>query len=140
MSTETRFDVTLNIAKADTRERTVTGWAAIVTRDDGTPVIDADDHIIPVDVLKRAVQRAFVDSSGKGKVGINHERKAQGSADLVESLVVTKELRKALGLGDSGREGWIATLRVTDPKVIERIQSGELRELSLKGVARGRHV
>jgi hypothetical protein len=112
----------------------------VVTRDDGTPVIDADDHLIPVSVLKRAVQDAFATNSGGGKVGINHEKGEQGSADLVESFVVTKENREALGLGDSGREGWIATLRISDPKVIDRIESGELRELSLKGMAKGKIV
>ena len=134
------FAVSLNLAKVDARARTVTGWVAVVTRDDGSPVIDSDDHMIPVDVLKRAVQDAFAENPGKGRVGVNHEKRSQGSADLVESFVVTKENRKALGLGESGREGWIATLRISDPEVIKRLESGELRELSLKGVARGELV
>lgn len=133
------MDITVSIqldkSLTDKQARTVTGWAAVVTRDDGQPVIDSDDHIIPVQVLKRAVQDAFAEESGAGKVGINHEQR--GMADLVESFVVTKENRKALGLGESGREGWIATLRITDPDVIKRIDSGELTELSLSGTATG---
>ena len=130
--------LTLDKSLANETARTVTGWAAVVTRDDGNPVIDADDHIIPVDVLKRAVQKAFADQGGAGRIDINHE--GDTAADLVESFVVTKENRAALGLGDSGREGWIATIRISDPEVIRRVQSGELTELSLKGTAKGRQV
>ena len=133
-----KFQVRMKIEKTDAKARTVTGWAAVVTRDDGQVVVDSDDHVIPVAILKRAVQDLFAEEGGSGKVGVNHEEK--GKADLVESFVVTKENRKALGLGDSGREGWIATLRVTDPETIARIESGELTELSLSGVATGEWV
>lgn len=134
------FEVSLKLEKAlaNPTARTVTGWAAVVTRDDGSQVIDSDDHIIPVEVLKRAVQKAFAESGGAGRIDINHE--GETAADLVESFVVTKENRAALGLGDSGREGWIATIRITDPAVIARVQSGELSELSLKGTAKGRFI
>jgi len=132
--------VSFKLEKVDHKARTVTGWAAIVTGDDGQPIIDQDDPPmqIPVAVLKRAVQDAFARQSGTKAVGINHEVSERGSADLVESIVITKELREAFELGTSGREGWIATVRVTDPKVLDRVESGELAELSLKGEARGR--
>lgn len=134
------FTVSLALDKslANQATRTVTGWAAVVTRDDGQQVVDHDDHIIPVEVLKRAVQDAFRESGGAGRIDVNHE--GETAADLVESFVVTKENRKALGLGDSGREGWIATIRISDPDVIARVQSGELTELSLKGTAEGRKI
>lgn len=134
------FSVDLKLEKSLTNPtaRTVTGWAAVVTRDDGQQVIDGDGHIIPVEVLKRAVQKAFTEAGGAGRIDINHEGEA--AADLVESFVVTKENRAALGLGDSGREGWIATIRISDPAVIARVQSGELSELSLKGTAKGRQI
>jgi hypothetical protein len=128
----------LKTSKPSPKERTITGWAAVVTRDDGKPVIDSDDHRIPVEVLKRAVQNSFARASGAGKVGVNHEKGKRGSGDLVESLVITKEVREAFDLGTSGREGWIASIRVTDPKLIKQIDSGELAELSLKGAAKGK--
>jgi hypothetical protein len=132
------FGVTLQIAKADRKSRTITGWAAVVTRDDGSQVIDSDDHVLPVEVLKRGVQDAFAEGGGTGRVDVNHKQDGtENTADLVESFVVTKANRKALGLGDSGREGWIATIRVDDPEIIARIESGELTELSLSGEATG---
>ena len=65
-----KFNLSIELAKADAKSKTVYGWAAVVTRDDGTPVIDADDHLIPIDVLKRGVQDAFAENPGSGKGGI----------------------------------------------------------------------
>jgi hypothetical protein len=128
----------MEIAKSSVPDRTVTGWVTVVTGDDGQPIIDEEDHLLPVMVLEKAVQRAFARRSGQGAVGINHKPEHRRSADLVESFVVTAEKRAALGLGEGQREGWIATIKVSHPEPIRRVDSGELKELSLKGLGTGR--
>lgn len=133
-----QVSIKIELKKADAQSRTITGWAAVVTGEDGVPIIDSDDHVIPIAVLEKSVHQAFANTPGRGRVGVNHEER--GKADLVESFVLTAEKRAALGLGESGKEGWIVTLRVRDPEVIRRVESGELRELSLKGIGKGRVV
>ena len=127
----------ITVSKQD-NSRVVTGWAAVVTGDDGEQIVDLDDHVIPVNVLKRAVQDAFAEQGGEGRVDVNHD--GEGRMDLVESFVMTKARRKAFGFGDSGREGWIASVRVTDPKDIAELDSGELKEFSLSGSGSGTWV
>lgn len=126
--------IKMDISKIDTDQRLVTGWVAVVTDETGFPIIDSDDHIIPVIELEKAVHEAFAESGGAGKGGSMH--KQNGVMDVVESFVVTMEKRKALGFGD-GPEGWIATFRVNDDDVWQKIKTGELPELSLRGEATG---
>lgn len=113
-------------------EATVTGWASVVTDEHGVPIIDYDGDIIPVRELEKAAQTAFVDAGGKGRAGDMHER--TGVADIVESMVLTKEKRQALGLGE-GPEGWVVTLKVRDKQLVKDIRSGRKLELSLHGEA-----
>jgi len=131
----------LKLEKYDQKAKTAYGWATVTRRDDGTPLIDSDGHLIPVEVLKRAVQDAFAESSGAGKTGVNHFDEMRGSADLVESMVFSNELKSAINnespgfFGDSKREGWMVGVRVSDPGLQKRLESGELAEFSLRGYA-----
>lgn len=123
------FRVTIPIQKLDAKKRLVTGWASIVTSKDGVPIIDHDDDVILVDDLEKAVHELGMDG-GAGKVSDMHE--SDGKASIVESMVVSKEKREALGFG-TGPEGWIVTLKVHDDELMKQIESGEKAELSLKG-------
>lgn len=131
------FHVKLPVVKgdgdaADGSEGLVTGWAAVVTAEDGTPLIDFDGDIIPVSELEKAAHAAFARDSGKDKAGDMHE--VTGVADVVESMVFTAEKRKKLKLGP-GQEGWAVTLKINDPELLKQIQSGEKSELSIRGKA-----
>jgi hypothetical protein len=133
------FEITIPVEKYDRKTRTITGWAAVVTGDDGTPLIDSDGHLIPVDVLKRGVQDAFSEQGGKGRVDINHD--GIPVASLVGSFVLDNETRQKMDLGTSKREGWMVQIRAPDdPSVTDRLESGELGELSLKGTAQGKAI
>lgn len=125
------FHVTLPVVKRG--DGLVTGWAAVVTREDGSPIIDFQGDILSVGELEKAVQRAMARSSGAGKAGDMHE--ITGMADVVESMVVSAEKREALGFG-KGPEGWVVTLRITDPDLLKQIESGEKPELSIRGRAK----
>lgn len=124
--------VTIPVKKLDAIEGLVTGWASVVTDDNGIPIIDSQGDVIPAHELEKAAQAAFRDLGGAGRAGDMHER--TGVADIVESFVLTREKRAALGLGD-GPEGWIVTLKVTDPNLLKEITDGEKLELSIHGEA-----
>lgn len=123
------FEVRLPVAKTSVERREVTGWASIVTDENGRPIVDHDGDIIPIDELEKAAKEAFV-SGGRGKGGDMHKR--TGVADIVESLVLTQEKRAALGLGH-GPEGWVVTLKIHDDGLWSDIKSGEKLELSIRG-------
>lgn len=128
------FDVTITVpvAKLNVEQGIVTGWASIVTDADGVPIIDSEGDVIPIDELEKAVHLAFSERDGRGKVGDMHEK--MGVGDIVESIVLTKEKRLALGLGD-GPEGWVVTLKIHDKKTLDKLKRGERLELSIRGTA-----
>jgi hypothetical protein len=127
------------IIKSELKEGLVTGWASIVTRADGQPIVDADGHVIPIQELRKAVHKAML-SGGEKSVGDMHE--VQGVADIVDSFVIDRRMRegemaKSVGLTD-GPEGWLVTLRIHDPKLRDAIAAGQKLELSIRG--RGERV
>jgi hypothetical protein len=125
------WSLNLPIKKADAEKRLATGWASVVTAADGTPIVDHDGDIIPIEELEKAAHEAFL-LGGQGKAGDMHKR--QGVASVVESIVLDKAKREALGFGE-GPEGWVVTLHVHDQKLWDMVKSGERMELSLRGIA-----
>jgi hypothetical protein len=77
-----------------------------------------------------------------------HERvtRADGSVvprrigTIVESLIVTPELKKALALPAETPIGWIVTAKVDDDETWERVKSGELAAWSIGGKAEREEV
>jgi len=134
------WSLTIPVIKADPIRGLVTGWAAISTDDTWTPVVDHDGEVLPIYELEKAAHAAFTEASGSGKAGDMHAR--QGVADVVESFVLDKAKRVALGFGDPQpghpAEGWIVTLKLRDPRLIEDVAAGRKLELSIKG--RGRRI
>jgi hypothetical protein len=127
-----QFAIAIPIVKRDLPQGLVTGWAALSTDAQGRPVVDHQGDHIPIAELERAVIKAFSATGGKGVVGDMH--RTSGHADVVESIVVSKAKREALGFG-SGPEGWVVTLKVHDPELLAQITSGEKMELSIRGTA-----
>lgn len=113
--------------KVDLEKRMVWGWASVVT-EKGAPVIDRQGDVIEVDELQQAVHK-FMDTSRVG--GLMH-RHFDGIGTVVESLVFTNELQKAMGI-DLGREGWFVGVRVDHDPTWAAVKSGKLRSFSLGG-------
>lgn len=129
----TDFQLTASIQKATEPEDGLVrlwGWAAMSRDDLGEPVVDSDGDYIPIEELEKAAQRAFVERSGAGAIGTQHQVYRQ--ADLVESFVLTREKRQAFGLGD-GPLGWMVGLQSRNADVIKAVRSGQLMELSIRG-------
>jgi len=116
------------IAKQD-EKRIVTAWASVVTKDDGTPIVDAQGDVISIEDLEQAFIRSFADGGlNRGKVMHNGGPKA----DIVQAITLSSAEREALGFG-KGREGAIVKIRVNDSETWEAVKAGSLPELSIGG-------
>lgn len=104
------------------------GWASLAEVD-GKPVVDSDNEIFTEADLD-SYARQFVLGRHGGKVMHSGEREAE----LVESMMFTKEKQDILGI-DLGKTGWWVGLKYHRPEVWERIKSGELAMFSLMGYA-----
>lgn len=52
----------------------------------------------------------------------------KGGAELVDSIVFTKEIQEVLGI-DLGKEGWFGGFRITDPDLLEKVEKGTVYEM-----------
>ena len=129
------FSITVPILKYNEELSTVYGWAS-VNSEGGEIVTDhQDDQVVDAEIVKAA--HDFITSSRIG--GVLHARMDDGSpyrgGGVVESLVLTPDVQKALGI-DLGRTGWFIGYKVDDPDVRAAVKSGELKAFSIGGRAR----
>ncbi len=103
------------------------GWASVSTLN-GELVTDLQGDQITIGEMQKAVHEFMKDRAGDAM----HDE-AQ-CAEIVDSLVVTKELADAMGW-DAGREGWFVGFKVHDANVWKRFLSGELKAFSISGEA-----
>lgn len=126
------FNLSIPVVKSDPLKGLLTGWAVISADAEGQLVVDSDGDVIPVDELEKAAHEAFVRRGGRGAMGLMHE--SFGRADLVESMVITKAKRDALGMGP-GPEGWLVTVKTEDPAIKALVAAGTHLEFSIRGSA-----
>lgn len=117
------------IFKTFEEQRLAYGWL-YVTEENGERMIDHSGEFIEEDELAKAAHKYMLDSR-KGK--ILHQGKA--IADIVESMVFTKELQKILGI-DLKKSGWVVGYKVHDDEAWSKIKSGEFKMLSIGGRSR----
>jgi hypothetical protein len=119
------------LEKVDPELRTVWGWVSVI-EEGGVPVVDSQGDVIGEDVLLTAAHD-FMKTHRVG--GFMHLKKAGAAVrvgDVVESVVFTKDLQKALGI-DLGRVGWLAATAVEHPAVWDLAKRGLLTGYSLGG-------
>jgi hypothetical protein len=120
------------VAKVDSDERRVFGWASIITNEDGSELtFDHHNTLIPVRELEEA---SYEYVSKSREAGVMHE-KTQGIGKLIASIVMTPNVRKAMGLDEKGPIGWFVGFEVECDETWNRIKSGELAEFSIGGEA-----
>lgn len=120
-----------DIKKSDEDRRLAFGWASVANFEDGSTLVDTAEDIIDIDVLEKAAYK-FVRLHRSG--GEMHERAAV--AELVESIVFTKEKAAALGIPEGLLpEGWWVGFFVTDDDVWAKVKAGEYAMFSIEGVA-----
>lgn len=116
----------VEIAKSDDELRVVYGWASMSKEGDDHVVDLQGDKIAVPDLVKAAHE--YVTNFRDG--GDLHT--TLGIGKVVESIVLTPEVQKALGI-DLGKVGWFIGMKVDDDGVWKRVKSGELKAFSIGG-------
>lgn len=123
------FNFTADILKSDEDQRLVYGWASIIY-ENGEPVTDSQGDIIAEDDLLEAAHN-YVSQYREAKA--MHEGSQIG--EVVESLVFTADVQKALGI-DLGKVGWFIGMKISDDAVWARFRAGEFAAFSVGGKGR----
>lgn len=123
--------IATDFVKTDEEQRLVTGWASIITNPDGTPYVDSQGDVI---LEKDLVDTVNDFMAHHRHLGDSHAR-ITGIGTIVESLVVTNDVKKILGLPPTMPSGWLITAKVLDDDVWARVKSGELAGFSIGGRA-----
>lgn len=122
------------VLKRDDELRVVWGYASVV-EEGGFPVVDHQGDVIAVPTLQKAAH-AFMSDLRTG--GIIHARRDDGNpvaiGEVVESVVLTKELQSALNI-DTGSVGWLIGMKVHDDAVWAAVKDGTLAAFSIGGSA-----
>lgn len=126
----------VEITKRDDAQMRVFGFALEATDANGNETSDYAAEVISEDEM---AETAFDYAANSGTGGAMHKPSDPGfapdTAYMITSVPLTQEIRKAAEL-PPGPGRWFVGLQITDREVWGRVQSGELRELSVKGSAR----
>lgn len=125
------WERTFEIRKLDEPQRLVFGVLSKIVHEDGSPVVDSQGDIIPIDELEKAAYEHVIASR---KADQMHDGVAVG--ELVESFVSTPEKRAAQGVAKADDQSvyWWVGYRVT-PEAFAKVKAGELRAFSIGGTA-----
>lgn len=120
------LELTGAVLKADDDRQIAYGWASVIKKGDDY-IVDRQGDAIREDALINAVHR-FMSDARTAKM--MHRGSSVG--EIVESLVVTDVIRKALNIDDD-TTGWFIGMKIKDESVWKAIKSGELRAFSIGG-------
>jgi hypothetical protein len=118
------------VAKADLEQRLVTGWASVI-EEDGVAVIDRQGDVIDEAELVTAAAGFMRDHRHLG----HQHQQTEGIGEVVESFVLTRAAKAALGLPPGTPTGWLITAHVRDEMTWNRVKAGELPMFSIGGSA-----
>lgn len=129
---EKRASAEFEIIKLDEDRHRITGFAMISCNRNGEPVYDLQgDHISPEELVKAAAD--FAGLVGESTVDDMHDRTDTGR--VVESMVLTEDLKKALGIPDGTQPiGWLVTVEVP-PSQFALVKSGKRHMFSIEARA-----
>lgn len=122
---------TFNVAKSAEDKQLVFGWANVAKDANGNFPLDWDGDVTTPESLEAAAY-TFVLKYRAG--GEKHE--GETIAQLVESVMFTKEKQEALGIPEGiVPEGWWVGFYVPDAEIFAKIKSGEYEMFSVQGQA-----
>lgn len=129
MTTEDNLEKSLAVAitKIDEEKNLVFGFASVVENEDGTPVVDSQGDVLTPDELEKAAYKFVLEVRKAGEM----HRTIEGVGDLVESVVLTKAKREAMGIAP-GASGWWVGFKVA-PEIFAKVKSGEYAGFSIGG-------
>lgn len=114
------------LSSVDKTRRVAYGWAYVSKKGSST-VTDHSGDTWDISEVEKTAHEFVCDCRVGGESHIT-----KGGAELVESMVFTKELQKALGI-DLDCEGWFVGFLITDDDLLEKVQKGELSMFSIGG-------
>ena len=91
----TVIKATFDIKKFDEDKRLAFGWASVVNFEDGSPLVDSDNDIIDIEMLEKAAYKYVRLYRRSGEL---HDPEHIAVAELVESIVFTKDKTQTLGI------------------------------------------
>lgn len=124
------FTITAKIEKVDEERRLVYGWASVIS-EAGQDVIDSQGDIISTDELVKAAHKFMAEQRNAGDL---HGDYGSQIGTIVESLVLTPEVQKALGV-DLGKVGWFICAKVAHDGVWAKVKDGTYAAFSIGGSA-----
>lgn len=117
-------------------ERIVVGFMYPNAKPDGTLVVDTQGDVVTMRTLEKTIAKFM---AGPRTVGADHKRDDNNipcrQGEVLESYLLTKSRRDALGLPDDMPLGWIGAAYVEDEPTWQRVVSGELQSFSVGGRA-----
>jgi hypothetical protein len=126
---KTQFDKALN-TEGSLQKGLVYGWASVIEKD-GNTVVDHDKDWTTEEELTKAAHDYITHRTG----GVLHDEKGKQIGEIVESLVFSKDLQKALGI-DLKKVGWLIGYQIHDNRVRALAQKGLLKSFSIGGAGK----
>jgi hypothetical protein len=132
-----KFEIDIPITKTEPAKRLVFGYANVPVARDGSVIVDRHNEEIDSASLEKAAYDYVLYYREGGE-----EHKKLGVARLVESVFLTAEKVKAMGLDDptfSGSAWWVG-FKVSDDETWKKVESGALRCFSIGGTATAEEI
>ena len=113
---------------SDDDQRLVFGWASIIEDEAGNLIVDSQGDTITPDELEKAAYAFVHDVRRAGEMHATSD----GIGQVVESMVLTKAKREAMGL-PPGASGWWIGMKISDDAVWDKVKKGEYSAFSIGG-------
>jgi hypothetical protein len=127
-------EVDLEKSAGELKDGLVWGWASIIEKD-GNVVTDCQGDRISEDELMKGAHDFMANSRVGGALHMYDQAdptKPLCGGEVIESLVFTKALQKALGV-DLGKVGWLIGYKVSSDVIKRAAASGVLKSFSIGG-------
>lgn len=136
VGTMTQIEKSCEVLKTDDEQRLVYGWAW-VNSVDGELVFDEQDQGIETGELQKAAHAFMLEVRKAGSVHMRDPETGEKikKGEVVESMVFTPELQKALGI-DLGKTGWFIVSKVSDDEQWQKIKALDHISFSIGGRAK----
>lgn len=116
-----------SFSKIEPEKKVAYGWA-YVSKVNGETVVDHSGDVWDINEVRKTAHEFLLDCRVGGEGHIT-----KGGAELVESVIFTKELQDSLGI-DLGKEGWFVGFRITDDSLLQKVQDGTYTMFSIGGI------
>ncbi len=130
-SDDMNFKLTADITKMDEDQHLAFGWASIAT-ENGEPLLDLQGDMLTDAELEKAAYNYVLDSRTGGEMHLRYNEAPKEVGRLVESIVLTADKQKALGI-DLGKTGWWVGFKIADDAVWKKVKDGTYKAFSIHG-------